>query len=56
MKVKVKAAYFDRDLCRQLEPGETVDMTKERAEVVLCAFHGFLEEVKAKREAKKKEE
>ena len=56
MKVTVKAAYFDQDLCRQLEPGETMDMTKERVVIVNGAFPGSLEEVKAKRAAKKKEE
>lgn len=55
MKVKVKAAYFDQSLNRQLNPGETVDMTKERVAEVCGAFPGFLEEVKAKKAAKKKE-
>lgn len=56
MKVTVKAAYFDQDLGRQLEPGEVVEMTKERVAVIDGAFPGFVEEVKAKRAAKKKEE
>lgn len=55
MKVEVKAAYFDQDLSRQLEPGEIVEMTKERVAIVCGAFPGILEEVKAKRTAKKKE-
>lgn len=56
MRVEVKAAYFDRSLNRQMTPGEVVEMDKERVAEVNGAFPGFLEEVKAKRAAKKKEQ
>lgn len=56
MQVKVKAAYFDQRLKRQLNPGDTVEMAKERVSEVCGAFPGILDEVKAKRTARKKAE
>ena len=51
MKIKAIISYFDKQLNRQIEVGETYEVSKERGEEIIGV--NYAEEVKVKRGRKK---
>ena len=55
---KVLKSYYDTQLAKQLNPGEEVELTQERAEFIISHLErfcgGFLEEVKTEKKVRSK--